>query len=143
MLAKGGQASYTQCMSYVCNDCPNKCNVDREATYGLCGVGFLPKISRVGLHHWEEPIISGSIGSGTIFFAGCNLRCVFCQNYAISHELLGKTYTINELADAMRSLVDQGAHNINFVTPSHYTQVVKAVLYVCCAVACVVFALLY
>ena len=111
-------------MSYVCTDCPNQCQVDRTQTVGACGVGYLPRISRVGLHLWEEPIISGSVGSGTIFFAGCNLRCVFCQNYAISHQLLGKPYTVAQVADAMRSLVDQGAHNINFVTPSHYTHVI-------------------
>ena len=115
-------------MSYICNDCPNRCNVDRTQTVGACGVGYLPKVSRVGLHMWEEPIISGTRGSGTIFFAGCNLRCVFCQNYAISHELLGKTYTIAEVADAMRQLVDKGAHNINFVTPSHYTHVIVEAL---------------
>ena len=113
---------------FVCNICPNRCNVDRTQTVGLCGVGAMPVISRVGLHQWEEPIISGTRGSGTIFFAGCNLRCVFCQNYRISHQLVGKPYTIEALADAMRSLVDAGAHNINFVTPSHYTHVLRRVL---------------
>ena len=115
-------------MKYVCNDCPNRCNVDRTVATGACGAPYLPKVSRVALHQWEEPIISGTRGSGTIFFAGCNLRCVFCQNYVISHDLLGRTYTVEALADAMRSLVDQGAHNINFVTPSHYTHAVIAAL---------------
>lgn len=114
--------------TFICNECPNKCNVNRTTNVGICGVGVLPRVSRVGLHPWEEPVISGEKGSGTIFFAGCNLRCVFCQNYQISHRLVGKTYTYRELADAMRSLVDQGAHNINFVTPSHYAYAVERAL---------------
>jgi len=113
---------------YICRDCPNECNVDRLHMVGRCGVGYLPRISRVGLHLWEEPIISGTNGSGTIFFAGCNLGCVFCQNYEISHLLVGKEYTVAELADAMRYLVDQGAHNINFVTPSHYVHAIVEAL---------------
>lgn len=115
-------------MNYICNECPNRCNVDRKSTVGLCGVGYLPVVSRVGLHMWEEPIISGTNGSGTIFFAGCNLGCVFCQNYDISHDLRGKVYTVQMLADAMRKLVDEGAHNINLVTPSHYVHAIVEAL---------------
>lgn len=114
--------------SIICNMCPNRCNIDRSYLVGRCGVSYLPQISRVGLHMWEEPIISGEKGSGTIFFAGCNLQCVYCQNYRISHQPRGKTYTLDMLADAMRQLVDMGAHNINFVTPSHYTHILFEVL---------------
>ena len=87
-------------------------------------------IARVGLHMWEEPCLSGNRGSGTIFFTGCNLGCVFCQNYEISrkekssgsspYSRPGKVYTVEELSDAMLSLQEQGAHNINFVTGTHY-----------------------
>ncbi|MBQ9145494.1 MAG: radical SAM protein [Clostridia bacterium] len=108
----------------LCYLCPNTCGIDRDKAHGLCGVGWHPVVSRVGLHMWEEPIISGRQGSGTIFFTGCNMDCVFCQNYAISHDRLGKRYTVEELAEAMRSLVEMGAHNINFVNPTHYVEAI-------------------
>lgn len=79
------------------------------------------KIARVGLHHFEEPCLSGDIGSGTIFFSGCNLKCLFCQNYEISHGGKGLEANENQLVDCMLYLKDLGAHNINFVTPSNYT----------------------
>ncbi len=113
-----------------CNCCPRQCNVDRTRRVGFCGVHERVKIARVMLHHYEEPIISGgenAVGSGAIFFAGCNLRCCYCQNYPISHELNGKYYSILELVNIMKELELKGALNINLVTPSHYAeQIIEA-----------------
>ncbi len=89
---------------------------------------YLPKIARADLHFWEEPCISGTLGSGTIFFSGCTLRCVYCQNYSISHKNNGKVISIQELADIMRELEQRGAHNINFVNPTHYFHIIKEAL---------------
>lgn len=86
------------------------------------------KIARVGLHHFEEPCLSGEKGSGTIFFSGCNLRCLFCQNYDISHGGKGLEVSESELVDCMLYLQDIGAHNINLVTPSNYTNLLKTTL---------------
>lgn len=86
------------------------------------------KIARVGLHHFEEPCLSGERGSGTIFFSGCNLRCLFCQNYEISHEGKGLEVSENELVSLMLYLQDIGAHNVNLVTPSNYTNLLKDTL---------------
>ena len=110
-----------------CNLCPNACNVDRSVKKGGCGAGEDLSISKYALHYYEEPIISGTNGSGTVFFTGCSLRCAFCQNYELSRVLRGKIITPNELADVFKILQDKGAHNINLVTPSHYTkQIAKA-----------------
>lgn len=87
-----------------------------------------PKIARFGLHFWEEPCISGKNGSGTVFFSGCALRCVYCQNFDISHKNGGVIKTVEELADIMRSLENEGAHNINFVNPTHYVWAIKKAL---------------
>ena len=106
-----------------CTCCPRNCGVNRlEGKVAVCRVGAEIQISHVGLHFGEEPPISGTKGSGTIFFVGCNLRCVFCQNYQISQEFerfQTRTLTIAELASEMLRLQDAGAHNINFVSPSH------------------------
>jgi len=106
-----------------CTCCPRNCRVNRvEKKVAACRVGAEIQISHVGLHFGEEPPISGTKGSGTIFFAGCNLRCVFCQNYQISQEFQRfqtRTLTVDELASEMLRLQDAGAHNINFVSPSH------------------------
>ena len=106
-----------------CEGCPRRCGVNRlEGETGFCGVGSGIRISHAGLHFGEEPPISGTRGSGTIFFSGCNLRCVFCQNYQISqesHQHRTRTLTTEELAAEMLRLQDEGAHNINFVSPSH------------------------
>jgi putative pyruvate formate lyase activating enzyme len=104
-----------------CNLCPRACNVDRTTSFGVCGVGDTLRVSKAMLHHWEEPCISGENGSGAIFFSGCNLRCVYCQNYTISAETFGKDISIQHLANTMLSLQEQGANNINLVTPTHYT----------------------
>ena len=106
-----------------CKCCPRSCGVDRLAgKTGFCKVGSGIEISHAGLHFGEEPPISGTGGSGTIFFSGCNLRCVFCQNYQISQEFQegrDRTLTTDELVSKMLRLQDEGAHNINFVSPSH------------------------
>ncbi len=107
----------------LCNQCPRKCHIDRDTgKVGFCKTGSVFSVARIARHPWEEPPISGKNGSGTVFFSGCNLRCVFCQNREISRADVGKAMTARALADAMLALVDAGAHNINLVTPSHYTR---------------------
>ena len=109
----------------ICDQCPRECNVDRTVdSFGYCGVGELPKIARAALHFDEEPPISGTRGAGTIFFSGCNLRCVFCQNYDISELKKGKTVTPYQLSEEYRRLEALGAQNIEFVTPSHYVDAI-------------------
>lgn len=104
-----------------CASCPRRCGIDRSVGKGYCGVGDKITVARAAPHYWEEPSISGTNGSGTIFFSGCNLKCVFCQNAAISGGAVGKKITAAELADIMLSLEASGVHNINLVTPSHFT----------------------
>lgn len=113
----------------LCNLCPRSCNIDRDQKSGFCGVmGENIRVGRATLHMWEEPCISGANGSGTIFFAGCNLRCVYCQNAILSRECRGKDITVKELSDTMLRLQEQGAHNINLVTPTQYSaQIIDAV----------------
>ena len=115
----------------LCYVCPHRCGVDRPAnmsdttgSFGSCGVGLAPIVARAGLHMWEEPVISGTKGSGTVFFSGCNLHCVFCQNYDISCKGFGKEITIERLKEIYHELIAQGAHNINLVTPTHFTEAV-------------------
>jgi len=111
-----------------CNMCPRRCMVDRISTFGFCRMGMSPRISKVMLHMWEEPCISGTNGSGTVFFSGCNLRCVFCQNYKISQEEVGEEVDPSGLAAIFLSLESQGAHNINLVNPTHFiTSIVEAI----------------
>ena len=105
----------------ICDICPRACGVDRKQRLGFCASPESASVSRVSLHMWEEPPISGERGSGTIFFSGCNLRCVFCQNKAISRgDTNAKIYDADTLAELMLSVEDMGAHNINLVTPSHF-----------------------
>ncbi|MBR2381114.1 MAG: radical SAM protein [Clostridia bacterium] len=105
-----------------CVMCPRNCSVDRAAgERGFCGVGNEFVIGSADLHFWEEPCISGKRGSGAIFFSGCNLRCVFCQNKDISREIVGKKYTESELISKMLELQERGAHNINLVTATPYS----------------------
>jgi putative pyruvate formate lyase activating enzyme len=109
-------------LSVSCCLCPRNCRVNRvEGEIGFCGVSNRALLSSANLHHGEEPPISGFRGSGTIFFAGCNLRCVFCQNYPISQMKHGRPISTAELSEAMLNLQERGAHNINLVTPSHMT----------------------
>lgn len=113
---------------YVCNDCPRKCNVQRKALTdsgkGFCHMGESPVISRAALHMWEEPPISGTNGSGTVFFSGCNLQCIFCQNKKISRGKFGKEISVNELREIYYDLISQGAHNINLVTGTHFIKAI-------------------
>lgn len=105
-----------------CRLCPRGCGADRQTTMGFCGVPQQPRLARAALHFGEEPCISGTRGSGTVFFSGCHLRCVYCQNRPISQENQGKTVTIRRLAEIFRELEETGAHNINLVNPSHYAK---------------------
>ena len=108
----------------VCTLCPRQCGVDRSAGAGFCGMGEQPRIARAALHFWEEPCISGTRGSGAVFFSGCTLRCAFCQNYEIRHEGFGRDVSVPRLADIFRMLRDQGAHNINLVTATPFVPAV-------------------
>ncbi|GAB4367057.1 MAG: radical SAM protein [Deltaproteobacteria bacterium] len=112
-----------------CRLCPRECRVDRLAgETGYCGAGAEAKVAAVSLHHGEEPPISGSRGSGTVFFSHCNMRCLFCQNYPISQLGNGRVMCVEELGDRLLDLQAKGAHNINFVTPTpHVPHLIKAV----------------
>ena len=112
-----------------CRLCPRKCGVNRlKGGIGFCRAGLAPMVSSFHAHFGEEPPISGRNGSGTIFFAHCSLRCVYCQNYPISHLGEGKEVSVKELAGMMMGLERQSCHNINFVTPTHYMpQILEAV----------------
>ena len=118
----------------VCRDCVRKCGVDRpetlngEGSFGFCRCPRTPVVARAMLHRWEEPCISGKNGSGAVFFSGCNLRCVFCQNYEISSRVQGKEISVARLCEIYEELIAQGAHNINLVTPGHYTEAILASL---------------
>ena len=114
-------------MNNACLLCPNKCKVDKTKSKGFCGTDNNIVIAKYYLHKFEEPIISGQNGSGTIFFCGCSLKCVFCQNYELSRSMRGKTISVQELADIFKQLESLGAHNINLVNPTHYSdQIIKA-----------------
>ena len=105
----------------ACELCPRRCGVDRSrGERGVCDSGDLARVARVSLHAFEEPCISGLRGSGTIFFSGCSLGCVFCQNRAISRSPVGEEMDRHALGEAMLSLQEQGAHNINLVTGTHF-----------------------
>lgn len=104
----------------ICNQCPRRCNVDRENALGYCKAPNAYKLARASLHFWEEPCISGKSGSGAVFFSGCNLGCVFCQNYDISHKCKGVEVSEERLIRIFEHLVDEGANNINLVNPTHY-----------------------
>lgn len=114
----------------ICRLCPRNCGALRTSTegQGLCRMPETPLLARAALHHWEEPPISGTRGSGTIFFTGCSLGCVFCQNGDISQKNFGKPVTEERLWDICQELIAQGAHNINFVTPTHYAHVLASLL---------------
>ncbi|SDB11978.1 putative pyruvate formate lyase activating enzyme [Pseudobutyrivibrio sp. YE44] len=103
-----------------CNLCPRNCGVNRDNSRGVCQVSSTVKVARAALHYWEEPCISGENGSGAVFFSGCPLHCVFCQNEEISHGLVGKEITIEQLSQVYLDLQAKGANNINLVTGTHY-----------------------
>ena len=116
-----------------CTECPRKCNKERVegnmSSYGYCQVSVLPKVARAALHFWEEPCISGEEGSGTVFFSGCNLWCVYCQNVEIAAGVRGKEISIKRLSEIFLELQEKGANNINLVTPDHYVpEIIEAVL---------------
>lgn len=114
-------------MNCKCSLCPRMCNIDREVTTGYCGVKQTLRVARAALHFWEEPCISGEEGSGAVFFTGCNLRCVFCQNYQIARAEQGKEITVERLSEIFLELQEKKANNINLVTATHYVpQVVEA-----------------
>lgn len=115
----------------LCNLCPRKCNVDRKTAYGYCGEDDELKIARAALHYWEEPCISGKKGSGTVFFSGCPLGCVYCQNYELSHDGFGKKISVKRLAEIFLELQNQGAHNINLVSPTHFALQITEALKLC------------
>ncbi len=115
--------------SEKCSLCPRMCGTDRAAGQkGFCGGGNLVRVARAALHYWEEPCISGESGSGTVFFSGCTMRCVFCQNKEISRSEVGKEITIERLAEIYLELAAKGANNINLVTPMHYAPQITAAL---------------
>lgn len=106
-------------MTY-CTLCPNDCRVDRQTSIGRCSVGSDVRIAKYYLHPFEEPVVSGKNGSGTVFFCGCSLKCKFCQNFEVSRNLTGKNITPACLADIFKQLEDMGAENINLVTPTQF-----------------------
>lgn len=112
----------------ICELCPRRCGVDRAKGVGFCGMGEQVKIARAALHQWEEPCISGTQGSGTVFFSGCTLGCVFCQNHAISSGGFGKEISDARLREIFEELIEQGAHNINLVSPTPFTRAILRAL---------------
>lgn len=117
-------------MEQICSDCPRACQAQRtgSAGGGVCNSPMLPRVIRAAPHYGEEPCISGTRGAGTIFFSGCNLRCVFCQNRGISRKSVGRILSVTELRTLMLRLRDQGVHNIELVTPTHFTRVIAEAL---------------
>ena len=115
-------------MAEPCRQCPRRCGADRDAVHGFCGVPSQAVVARAAPHYGEEPCISGTRGSGTVFFSGCNLRCVFCQNWEISRSAAGRRVTVPGLREIFLRLRDAGVHNINLVTPSHYIDLLAETL---------------
>jgi len=111
-----------------CTICPRNCSVDRTAAKGFCGCSSVVRVARAALHFDEEPSISGTNGSGTIFFSGCNLKCIFCQNMVLTDGTLGEAFSVSRLAEAMRKLQAIGAHNINLVTPTPHRDAITEAL---------------
>ena len=111
-----------------CSICPRKCNAQREITQGFCRAPECFKLARAALHFWEEPCISGKNGSGAVFFSGCNLKCVYCQNYEISIGDKGTQISDERLIEIFEGLIDEGAQNINLVNPTHYATRLAEVL---------------
>lgn len=112
----------------ICSICPRHCNVDRNVSLGFCQSPDNFRVARAALHFWEEPCISGKEGSGTVFFSGCNLKCVFCQNNEISAENKGVEISDDKLISIFENLISQGANNINLVNPTHYAKRLAKVL---------------
>lgn len=116
-------------MGFICEQCPRKCAALRAETgAGYCRMGEAPVLSRIALHFDEEPCISGERGSGAVFFSGCALKCVYCQNEEISHRRFGREMTTTALRASIEKLLDEGAHNVNFVNPTHYSHILEEML---------------
>lgn len=111
-----------------CELCPRRCRVDRVNRLGFCGAAENLRVALVSLHQWEEPCLVGERGAGTIFFSHCNLRCVYCQNYSISHEGFGKKISMERLAEIFIEQQNRGAANVELVTPTHYTEQICAAI---------------
>ncbi|MGN1208594.1 MAG: radical SAM protein [Christensenellales bacterium] len=110
----------------ICCVCPRNCKVDRTIKCAFCGQKKL-KIQKAMVHNFEEPLISGNKGSGAIFFSGCNLKCLFCQNYQLSHQNVGTEISVFDLISIIKKLESKGVHNINFVSPTHFVdQIIEA-----------------
>ena len=114
----------------ICNLCPRMCGAERtkDRGQGFCQIPSLPVVARAGLHHWEEPSLSGTRGSGAVFFSGCVLKCCFCQNSRISQENFGRTISVERLREIFLELIQQGAHNINLVSPTPYALAIRQAL---------------
>ena len=112
----------------ACFLCPRACGVDRREKRGFCGMGETLKVARAALHFWEEPCLSGTRGSGAVFFSGCTLRCAYCQNYSISHQGQGKEISIARLAEIFQRLEAEGAHNLNLVTGTPFVPAILEAL---------------
>lgn len=111
----------------ICDICPRKCNIDRSKAVGFCGMTNTVKLAKADIFMWEEPCISGTNGSGAVFFSGCNLRCCFCQNFQISNQNFGKEISTKRLAQIFKELAEKDVHNINLVSPSHFVnQIIEA-----------------
>lgn len=111
----------------ICDVCPRHCKIDREKNLGFCGMNEKLRLAKADVFMWEEPVISGTNGSGAIFFSGCNLKCCFCQNFEISHNKFGKEISVNRLVEIIKELESKNVHNINFVSPTHYSnQIMEA-----------------
>lgn len=111
-----------------CTLCPRRCGGDRTKAAGRCRMPQAPVVARAALHHWEEPPLSGTRGAGTVFFSGCSLGCVFCQNDSISQQDFGREITVARLREIFRELIAAGAHNIDLVNPTHYAHVAATAL---------------
>lgn len=112
-----------------CNICPRNCNIERDKEQtGYCGQTFSVRLARAALHFFEEPCISGKSGSGAVFFSGCNMRCIFCQNHNIANGQVGAEVSANRLSEIFIELQDKGANNINLVTPTHYALQIRDAL---------------
>lgn len=111
-------------MLEACELCGFRCHVNRNETLGVCHCGAVPKVALVSQHAWEEPCISGTNGSGTIFFSGCNFSCLFCQNYPISQEQVGIEISTERLSEIFLEQQQRGVHNINLVSPTPYVPMI-------------------
>ena len=112
----------------ICNACPRQCGVDRSKKIGFCGAGESFVVARAAKHFWEVTPLSGTNGSGAVFFSGCNLRCVFCQNFEVSRAKCGKEITDERLTEIFDSLISEGAHNLNLVTATQYSERLSEIL---------------